>query len=68
MDIATVRKGLGLSQAEFAERVGAKESYISHLETGYRKPSLKLAKRIEERTGAKGLVDAVVADKLSGGA
>lgn len=68
MNIVTIRTALGLTQAEFAERVGAKESYISHLETGYRKPSLKLARRIEEATGAKGLVDAVVAEKLSGAA
>lgn len=64
MDIATIRKGLGLSQAEFAAKVGARESYISHLETGFRRPSLKLAARIEKATGAKGLVAAVVAEKL----
>ena len=47
--------------------MGAKESYVSHLETGFRKPSLKLAAQIERATGAKGLVAAVVAEKTGGG-
>lgn len=64
MDVASLRKGLGLTQAEFAERVGSTAAYIGHLETGFRKPSLKLAMRIEEATKAKGFVAAVQAEKL----
>jgi transcriptional regulator with XRE-family HTH domain len=63
MDIATIRKGLGLTQAEFASRLGISEGYVGHLETGERKPSLKLASRIERESGVYGLVAAVVADK-----
>jgi transcriptional regulator with XRE-family HTH domain len=63
MDIASLRKGLGLTQAEFAERIGTSMGYVGHLETGVRKPSLKLAARIERVTGAKGLIDSVAAEK-----
>lgn len=63
MDLVSLRTGLGLTQAEFAERVGSTAAYIGHLETGFRKPSLKLAMRIEQATGAKGFVDAVEAEK-----
>jgi len=65
MDIASLRKGLGLTQAEFAERVGTSWRYIGHLEAGRRRPSLKLAARIEKLTGAKGLVEATVAETLA---
>jgi transcriptional regulator with XRE-family HTH domain len=63
MDIASIRKGMRLTQAEFAARVGISEKYVGHLETGYRKPSLKLAAKIEAVSGKRGLVKAVVAEK-----
>jgi transcriptional regulator with XRE-family HTH domain len=63
MDIASLRKGMGLTQAEFADKLGVTGTYIGHLETGVRSPSLKLASRIETLAGVTGLVDAVVAEK-----
>lgn len=65
MDVKSLRTGLGLTQAEFAELIGSTAGYVGHLETGFRKPSLKLALRIERATKAKGFVAAVQADKLS---
>lgn len=66
MDIASIRKGMNLTQAEFAALVGISHKYVGHLETGVRKPSLKLAAKIEARTGKKGLVKQVIADKTAG--
>jgi transcriptional regulator with XRE-family HTH domain len=63
MDIASVRTSLGLTQAEFAERVGTTTAYVGHLETGRRKPSLELCARIERQFGVYGLVAARVAEK-----
>lgn len=63
MDIATIRKGLKLTQAEFAALLGISHKYVSHLEVGERRPSLRLAARIEEVSGVQGLVASVVADK-----
>jgi transcriptional regulator with XRE-family HTH domain len=63
MDIASIRTGLGLTQAEFAQRLGISHAYVGHLEQGVRKPSLRLAARIEEVASVTGLVAAVVAEK-----
>lgn len=63
MDIASIRKGLNLSQAEFAAELGISHKYVSHLERGVRKPSLNLAARIERLGGVRGLVEARVAEK-----
>lgn len=64
MDIASVRRDMNLTQAEFAAALGVSHKYVSHIETGVRRPSLKLAARIEALSGQKGVVDAVVAEKL----
>jgi transcriptional regulator with XRE-family HTH domain len=64
MDVATIRKGLNLTQAEFAAQLGTSAAYIGHIETGVRRPSLKLAAKIERLAGVHGLVAAVVAEKL----
>lgn len=64
MDVASIRKGLGLTQAQFAAALGISHKYAGHIETGYRKPSLKLAARIEHVSGTTGLVDAVIAEKM----
>lgn len=64
MDVSTLRKGLNMTQAEFAAALGTSAAYIGHLETGVRKPSLKLAAKIERLTGAKGFVEAVAAAKV----
>lgn len=39
LSIKTLRKRLGLSQAEFAERLGIERSHLSRLEAGKRVPS-----------------------------
>ena len=64
MDVASARKALNLTQAEFAEKLGTSVGYIGHIETGVRRPSIKLAVKIEKLAGVSGLVDAVVADKM----
>lgn len=64
MDIASIRKRLGLTQAAFAEEIGVSHKYVGHLETGIRKPSLKLAAKIEEVSGESGLVQARIAEKM----
>lgn len=64
MDVATLRKALRLTQAEFAAQLGTSAAYIGHLETGHRKPSLKLAAKIERLTGARGFVEVVAAAKV----
>lgn len=68
MDIASIRKGLDLTQAQFAERIGVSHAYVGHLEQGKREPSLKLAAKIERLAGVTGLVDAVVAKKTGAAA
>ena len=63
MDIASLRKDMNLTQAQFAAALKVSHKYIGHLETGLRTPSIKLAARIEVLTGRTGLVQAVVAEK-----
>ena len=65
MDIASIRKGLNLTQAEFATALGVSHGYVGHIETGVRKPSLRLAARIEALSGKTGVVAAVVAEKTA---
>lgn len=65
MDIASIRKSMGISQAEFAVRLGISHKYVSHLETGGRKPSLKLSAKIEAISGVHGLVQARIAEKMT---
>lgn len=68
MDVATVRTGLNLTQAQFAEALGISQAYVGHMENGRRKPSLKLAAKIEAQFGVYGLVAARVAEKTGAGA
>lgn len=65
MDIGSLRRGMGLTQAEFAKELGVSMAYVGHLETGVRKPSIKLAAKIEKLTGVYGLVAARVAEKAA---
>jgi transcriptional regulator with XRE-family HTH domain len=56
MDLATFRKGLGLSQEECAIALGLKptsKSWISDIENNERKASLKLALKIEKWSGGQ---------------
>ncbi len=63
MDVATLRKSLNLKQSEFAEKLGVSKAYVGHMEQGIRKPSLRLAARMEELAGMTGLVAVRVAEK-----
>lgn len=65
-DIATLRKSLDLTQAQFAAALGISHKYVSHIEKGVRKPSLKLAAKIERLSGVEGLVQARVDEKTAG--
>ncbi|MEM0328361.1 MAG: helix-turn-helix transcriptional regulator [Thermoproteota archaeon] len=46
--IREFRKEKGLRQVDLAKRVGIRQSEISDIETGKRKPNIYLAKRIAE--------------------
>lgn len=66
MDISELRKRLKLTQAQFAKALGVSHGYVGHIETGVRKPSLKLAAKIERLSGVEGLVQARVDEKTAG--
>lgn len=65
MDIASIRKDMKLTQAQFAEGLGISHAYVGHLETGHRKLSIKVAAKIEKFSGKKGFVAQVVAEKTA---
>ena len=45
-NIATIRKEKGFSQKEFAEMVGISANWMSHIESGNRRPSIKTIETI----------------------
>jgi transcriptional regulator with XRE-family HTH domain len=47
-DLRTIRQSRGFSQADLAELLGVTLSYVSHLETGTRKISDDLARRLAD--------------------
>ena len=49
--LTSYRAKVGASQTELAARVGTAASYISQIETGFRRPSIEMAKRIAAATG-----------------
>ncbi|MEM3448065.1 MAG: helix-turn-helix transcriptional regulator [Nitrososphaerota archaeon] len=49
--IMEFRKEKGLRQVDLAKRVGIRQSEISDIETGKRKPNVYLAKKIAEALG-----------------
>ncbi len=51
--IRKAREDKGVKQEDFAKRINEKESLIHKIETGHFKPSLKLAKKIENFLGVK---------------
>lgn len=63
MDIAEIRKSLGLTQAVFADRLGISPGHIGDLERGHRKLTIELAAKIEEISKRTGIVDAVVSQR-----
>jgi DNA-binding XRE family transcriptional regulator len=50
-NIAKFRKDKGYSQREFAEMIGISHWWLNHIESGKRKPSLKLVCDIAEKLG-----------------
>ena len=48
LDIKKIRTKEGLTQKEFAEKLGIERSQISNLESGTRPPSIKVIKKIKE--------------------
>lgn len=46
MDLETLRKAAGKSQAEVAEDIGISRAAYSNIENGKRNPSVEVAKRI----------------------
>ena len=46
MDLETLRKAAGKSQAEVAEDIGISRAAYSNIENGKRRPSVEVAKRI----------------------
>jgi DNA-binding transcriptional regulator YiaG len=63
MDVKSLRKSLNLKQSEFAAQLGISEAYVGHMEQGRRRPSLKLAAKMERLARVEGLVASVVAEQ-----
>src|SRR5262245_55265839 len=51
MRVKSLRKQLGLTQKEVAERIAVTENYITQIESGRKVPSLKRLGRIAEELG-----------------
>lgn len=51
--IRKIRKEKGLTQEQVAEKVGASTTWIGYLETGYRRPNLKMIYRIASALGVR---------------
>lgn len=64
--IKTLRRKLGLSQDEFAERLDSSRSYISQLERGVKTPAGKFLRKVEEMEIERGLLtpESVHADRV----
>lgn len=48
MTLKQLRESKGFSQTELAEHVGLKQTTISQYESGFRKPSLLIAKKLAD--------------------
>lgn len=44
--IKTIREDLGMTQIEFAEAIGCKQSFLSFCESGRKRPSIETARKI----------------------
>jgi DNA-binding XRE family transcriptional regulator len=51
--IQKIRKEVDLTQEKLAERVGVTTTFIGYVETGYRKPNLKMIYKIARALGVK---------------
>lgn len=47
------RKKLGFTQSQIAELCGTKQGYYTQIESGIRKPSVRLAKKLGEVLGVE---------------
>lgn len=47
------RKRAALTQEQVAEKVGTTQSYYSQIESGLRKPSIRMAEKIAQALGIK---------------
>lgn len=48
-----IRKQKGVTQEQLAEKVGVSTTWIGYIETGYRRPNLKLIYKIARVLGVK---------------
>lgn len=62
--IAAVRKGRGLTQIQLAKSLEISPGHMGDIERGARKPSLKLAAKMEAVLETPGIVAAVIAEKM----
>lgn len=51
--IHKVRKERGLTQERLAEKVGVSTTWIGYIETGYKRPNLKMIYKIANSLGVK---------------
>ena len=51
--IQRIRKEKGLTQEKLAEDIGVSTTWLGYIETGYRRPNLKMIYRIARALGVK---------------
>jgi len=51
--IQGIRKEIGFTQEKLAEKIGASTTWIGYIETGYRRPNLKMIYKIANALGVK---------------
>ena len=51
--IQKVRKEAGITQEELADKIGVTTTWIGYIETGYRRPNLKMIYKIARVIGVK---------------
>jgi transcriptional regulator with XRE-family HTH domain len=51
--IQKLRKSMGLTQEEFAEKLNISRTHMGHIEQGRKQPSLELLQRIAKKLGVK---------------
>lgn len=51
--IQKVRKEAGITQEELADKIGVTTTWIGYIETGYRRPNLKMIYKIARVLGIK---------------
>jgi transcriptional regulator with XRE-family HTH domain len=64
-NLRLLRKQHGLSQRDLAKQIGCTRSYISHLESGEKKPGAEFVFKIADFFGIT--ADALVRDELEAG-